>query len=335
MRARCAMLALAASAAMGCAAVERIPDKPRPQAKLETVSFTTLFNQVVYSSPAFPNAPVDRALMQRVLVSPNVVFESSRSSLAEAVVTGPPASQPAAPGMGHALGKPISAQLSGMLLRFLMSKGTVVLAPAVMRRWCGEGCAVNSWVERLLLLYRVGAKGIEPERVGDPAMLPTSLLAVRQLEAGPSPLDVYVVRNREHQRMEVKLHPGEGDSILCYLPEVPVPAVWFQAEMVSIRDGRILARVDERVTAATTAALDVDVVAVEWKPVRSRESSGIRSYEYVSSWEPERILCATVRQELQGLVARNGDLRDPSDQVRRIISGSLARLFPPTATGVK
>ena len=97
-------------------------------------------------------------LMKRVLVSPNLLFEPSRSSVGEPPTQGPQGAEPPAPELGDAVGLPVDIALSSLVLEYLTRQGSVVIAPAVTHRWergrwCDDVermCRHSTWLERLL-----------------------------------------------------------------------------------------------------------------------------------------------------------------------------------------
>jgi hypothetical protein len=66
------------------------------------------------------------------------VFEASRTTLGDAPVVGPAGASLPAPDQADALGAPTDIALSGRLLAYLAGKGSMVLTPAVTRRWSPE-----------------------------------------------------------------------------------------------------------------------------------------------------------------------------------------------------
>jgi hypothetical protein len=254
MRAAAALL-LAVLAAPGCseepppAAPPQHPPipapPPRPATAIMTADFRALFVVEARSRSVYmPTRDPDWG--KRVLLGPNLVFEASRGALGE-----PPAGAAdavaLAPEQHDALGAPVDVALSSQLLVYLASKGSTVLAPAVVRRWSPEGgcakdaCAPMTWVERALLAQRAHAGGTkDAPRVDE---LPTAMLAVRQLGRTTTPTDVIV--QEDGATLRYRFRGAQTDASVCPPMSFDVPVVAFEAEIVSVRDGRILARIQE------------------------------------------------------------------------------------------
>jgi hypothetical protein len=217
-------------------------------------------------------------MMSRILVSPNLVFEASRSSLNEPKTIGPAAPPPGTPQGDDALGSPVTIAQSSRLLAHLTNKGSVVIAPVVTRRWSSEwwcnaaGCPQTTWVERLLLLR--GATSTAPHSrsgdgsdsgtpappmpVGSPQDLPTSSLAVRTLGLTTHSVDIAVVETATGAYDFVP-RTSPSQPSLCPPHAVYVPVIAFSAEIVSMLDGRLLARFDEARTPSISPPAPVSV----------------------------------------------------------------------------
>ena len=155
-------------------------------------------------------------LMERVLISPNLAFEASRSSRAEPATAGPGGATSPAPALGDALGMPIDIALSSLLLQYLAWNDSVVIAPVATSRWdagreCEEKpgrCDRATWVERLL-----AEAGARNALAGDD-------IAASELNPGAEPDadidDAGEVFPGERERAAADLQP-RGD------PDVPLP----------------------------------------------------------------------------------------------------------------
>lgn len=129
----CVLIGALSGVFSGCASVETIPrkesaDKPEPET--ETLDYSKLFEQSRYSHSAL-NAPIPSGSMDRVLLSPNLVFETSRSSHNEPPTQGPDGSDDDTPRLDDALGKPIDRNLSSRLLEYLVQQGSDPIAPVI------------------------------------------------------------------------------------------------------------------------------------------------------------------------------------------------------------
>lgn len=254
-----AIFALAALALAACAeehpavapARPLIPTAPpRPAPTTTTADFRAVFAADARSRSVYTQVR-DPDWGARILLGPNAVFESSRSTLSDAQVAGPEGGASPAPDQHDALGAPIDMALSNRLLNYLVGKGSVVLAPAVTRRWSAEwwcpreSCASMSWVERALLAPRVKpAAAKDAPRVDVRAdELPTATLAVRRL--GRATIHAEVVVQADGASLIYRFRRSLADESLCPPVSFDVPVLVFEAEIVSVRDGRILARIEE------------------------------------------------------------------------------------------
>ena len=236
------------------------PQAPPPQAPpppnrvTRTANFALLFNRHVRGNSVY--LAKEKGLMQRVLLSPNLVFESSRSSVDE------PAIVPYFRGeIDHAFGQGVTFAMSSILMQYLSLKGSDLLAPVVTRRWdsgwwCGaKDCRPTTWVERIIMqghYHAVDANGKPIKDATDKddreTNLPTAALAVRTFAQGPD--DFTAIATYDPAAHELIFRPQQNlyDESVCKPRKFSVPAVLLQAEMVSITNGRILARVDEERT---------------------------------------------------------------------------------------
>ena len=226
---------------------------PAPEATDAVVEFAALFEPRVVDRSVVPAGRLPDGLMNRVLLGPNLVFEASRHSLNEPATTGPAAPPPAAPQQGNALGEPVDIELSSHLMRYLVEHGSTLLAPAIARRFSdarsGKDATADvagTWVERLLLQHQQRATDPQSAR-GEP--LPTVALAVRRLGTARRIIDAVVSTNGAHLDYHPRRSPTEPSK--CPTEKLEVPVVAFSAELLDLRDGRIIARIDdERVIGA-------------------------------------------------------------------------------------
>lgn len=274
------------------AVAARRDNVPMPAEEHVTVDFSPVFaagggrvsNSVRLVEPT-------TQLMSRVLLSPSLVFESSRSSIAEPPTVGPRDDSPGAPNLGHALGTSVDIELSSVLLRHLSSKGSVMIAPAITKLWVGDEQQVpTTWVERTLLLARTAAAKSTNER------LPTCMLAVRSLGASWRRLPV-IVKRTGAKSYEVRIRQRATDTTeIPELSELAVPSVWFQAELLGIEDGRLLARIDEHLVpdlrkATGSTPLKQEVLARTFTPsVQNALESKRNTYTYTAGWVPQDVL---------------------------------------------
>jgi hypothetical protein len=217
---------------------------PPPRETSYLVDFRPVFAGTSRSNSLVASGPQKEA-MKRVLVAPSLVFESSRSSVLEPKTVGPSGATVDTPWREDALGSPVSTRLSSLLLRHLASKGSVLVTPVASRRLALEaGCADKAcppatWVERMYLAS---------QRTGVPAEdLPSAVLGIQAL--GMLPRKIYVVvEEMEGGKPTYQVRPRKSSMEESECEDdrwIRVPAIAFSAEMVSLKDGRLMARIDE------------------------------------------------------------------------------------------
>lgn len=307
----------------------RKADAPRPPSEKATVDFSRLSDQKV--SHSFYSRGLDRNMMARIALSPNLVLPSSRSSVAEAMAWGPVTKQQMGdqtvdyPQGEYAVGDPVDIKLSALLMKYLASKGSILVAPAVSRRfnvqaWCGdnggEGCADATWVERLLLM-RTQKQQTDMEAATDD--LPTAMLSVESLLAGAGSEEFYLLRRgsgRYEARFKWDVSSEDEKNIECK-GRISVPVYRFRGEFVSIVDGRILARINEQVFPRLSGNMVHEVDAVVWEArrrsaytERDEDGRGVADskYSYVASWEQRGTLCEGADKALTEIRDQAADL---------------------------
>jgi hypothetical protein len=263
-------LALLAAAALGCSKpLPMLPSAPeRPAEEVITVDFGPVFAAEPASHTVLPSKR-EADLMRRILLGPNLVFEASRASVPEPKTVGPASPPPWTPNQEDALGTPIDIRLSSLLMRYLWQKGSTLLAPAVTRRWSAEwwctkdNCPQTTWVERLLLLHQrpAGAGKESAATDGAPGELPTAALAVRIL--GRDAYTVDAVAEQAGKALVFRPRKTSFDASACPTTNISVPVVRFSAEVLSMRDGQVLARIDETRRISTPSEVRRQVKAVE------------------------------------------------------------------------
>lgn len=273
----------------------------RPPDLHATVDFSGLFVADPSGLQRSVTADVPDGFMRRVLLSPNLVFESSRATVAEGATVGPSEGSGAEPHLGNALGAPIGAEYSSLLMRQLHQRGSQMIAPAILRRWCHEddACAAASWVERALLLTAT-------DRLGADA--PTAALAVRELGWAGVRVRVIVDEERSGGQVRVALRPASsaGTSGRCPSLELPVVAYRFSAELLALPSGEVVARIDERRPVAIPP--EAATVTVRHSTTRAIEARDGLGRSYVESYRPEHVLCDEIAgaydRMLQGVGSR-------------------------------
>jgi len=214
-----------------------------------TVDFGPLFKAEARSNSVTP-ADRPRDLMKRVLLGPNLVFESSRASLDEPKTVGPANPTMESPWRDDALGMPVSVDMSSQLIRHLSSKGSVMITPVASRKWgsdhlCNKDyCPKGSWVERVFMQQQAQPAGVIVPPM-DENERPTSALAVRSLGLGAR--KIYVVVGEDEQgTLQVRVRRSAKDKSACEADRwIMLPVIAFSAELISMKDGRLVARIDE------------------------------------------------------------------------------------------
>jgi hypothetical protein len=294
----------------GCATLEqrpRQPDVAKPPTPAVTADFRDVFAQRTTSNSVY--AAIEPGLLRRVMLSPNLVFESSRSSVDEPPTHGPQGAPPSTPNLADALGRPVDIWLSSALMSELTRRKAHLVAPAASRYWadvCDKTCNAGTWLERLLVRYRTAKPGELEE-------LPTAALAVRDL--GLSWRESEVVATRSGDDLIFRPRQNPTDESACKPTTVQVPQVRFSAELVSLRDGRILARIDETRTPSFRGSMQQKVDAARYTASHQdgyefwqNGSPSHGRYQFVASWAETRVECENALSEYKRI--RDNLLRD-------------------------
>jgi hypothetical protein len=299
-----------------CAGVEhemktygKRPDVSVPTNETKQVSFAPLVQQRVVSN-SFYSRTKEANLMDRVLLGPNLVFESSRSSLKEPNVV-----PPGAPPQDKAIGDGVHFPHSAVLMSYLATEhNSKVLAPVLTRRfscdWWWNGCPEMTWMERLMMLSQSPSSTTTKEGGKETTVtwggrnvltadVPTVAMAVRQLGINSRRFAVTVQMNAKGD-IEFKPRADPHEPSLCEASlTVDVPMITFQAEFVSMKDGQILARIDEERSPSVTLDTRRVVPSVSYTPVTDTGFTIYRDgepydgkYTYVKAFETRNELCS-------------------------------------------
>jgi hypothetical protein len=359
--------ALGASAGLSsCTTVKQVERKEsanKPEAQTEQLDYSKPFEQSRFSNSVIDD-PVPPDLMERVLLSPNLVFETSRSSQKEPKTYGPSEAGTDTPHLEHALGKPIDRDLSAKLLEYLVEQGSTPIAPVVTGLWeehC-KTCSADSWVERTMHMYQsVGSVGTDEadtsadtssqhessDRLGRMSSeeLPTSIFAVRELGLVRRSIPLRVYKEEPETKQEKSVYVVErrrpGESNICSDDfSVSLPFVTFEAELVDLTNGRILMRIDElrtldppksmSTTVTTTTYDPVEKEAYgEWRVMMGERQSPVRrsSYSYTASWSENSVACENIRSELQKAADRMTRRARPTKLAAKLARETLEPLY--------
>ena len=353
----------------GCAVeVAQHRDAVRPRSHSVTVDFAPLFSSATSRNNSVPLHPKpDKDLMRRVLLSPNLVFEASRTSLEEPKVSG------AGAGGGElnlkdALGYAVRADFSSVLINALIEHGSIPIAPVVTRRWNDDWwCPTtkncySTWMERLMLLWQQHAgpdhatdkalgnrettapgaskesaphEAMFPARQPLPDDLPTVAMAVRTLGVSVREMPVAVERSEEGNLVFRPTEPGSNEPSFCGQLSLKIPEVAFQAEIVSTRDGRIIARIDESKRETMNGNLRRTIVASAFKAVKKTgytlldngkpvEESG---YQYIKEYEEVDSSCENAQRAYRELISEFDKKHDSAALVQGLVNTTLSRLY--------
>jgi len=255
-----------------------------------TVDFAVLIEGQNHKGSALNNP--EAGMMRRVLLTPSLVFESSRSSATEPNTVGP--KDGAQYELQDALGKSIGFRYSTELIRYLTRKQSTLLVPAISKRWDPKtywwwdvNLSNLTWVERLMQASidpkqyppsftsevnvtddkdkdKTKTVRVQPPPAPNVNDLPTAALAARSLGLTMNLVPVVVIENPQTGVVEVRERHTDRQSSMCSPSmKVPVPSVSFQAEFVSIRDGRLLARIDDVRAVKSPQFMQQSIVATE------------------------------------------------------------------------
>lgn len=242
---RCPVVVLVV-AFQACVTVRTEP--PRPSPVHATLDLGPLLEQQTQNGTVV----LDRepSLMRRVLLGPNLVFESSRSSALESPVSGSEGDRELS--LKNAIGIPVRIVYSSMLLRAMAERSSALVVPAISKRWERLFCTEKdkdcqgTWVERLMLAVAESLRRQDNDKNGAPAELPTSAMAVRMLGLATIPIAVVVNENPKTGFVEVRQRATASQPSMCGQDmQIPVPSIGFQAELVSLKDARLLSRIND------------------------------------------------------------------------------------------
>jgi len=316
----------------GCRAPQGRPDAPRPADETGTVDFRPLQRSDRRESSSVVARGLVPGLMDRVLLGPNLVLESSRSSAIEPPTHGPKGGHPSAPTLPDALGVGVDTTLSAKLMAYLVESGSDLFAPAVTRVWAAKDGEQqpSTWVERALLLHRF--------RAADDPEGPTCLLAVRSLGAGLAELDVVVTAVAPAKYEVQPRRGGTQASVVAELEKLVVPMLWMEAELVSVADGRILARIDEKWVPklpelAVLREESPSVVTATWTPeygsqvLQTRMLGPTLPSRYVQGWSREDVFAKNLRPVWDRFRAQLQEGELSEELVREFLDHCLSPLF--------
>lgn len=326
---RLSILAGLSALSWSCAAPPATPtDAVRPADLTARVDFRGVFGRTINSvAIVVPNR--EAGLMRRVMISPNIAFESSRSSTAEPPTTGPDAPTSTSPNLPNALGTPVSIQDSSRLIRYLVDHSSFVIAPVVSRVWCGgaDDCPAATWVERVVMMARSSPQSastdtMEPGRFS----LPTSMLAVRRLGLSMRVVSA-VVALADDRRYVVRISEQSSEPSLCPDLRITVPMVSFSGEVISALSGQIVARFDEDRTVGTEVSLERDVRRATWTPVYGATPYSDGVHRHVESWTERSVLCESITSMFGAISSEISVRSDVTASVRDMISSVLDPLY--------
>lgn len=302
----------------------RVRSAPKPDTDFITVDFSAVFQSASWSDNQFFE-PKQPGVMKHVLLGPNLVHSSSRSTLAEPATEGPEQD-----GLNDAVGRRVEPRLSGKLMQFLNKRGSRIYAPAVTRRWCkgNPQCESATWVERVLMLRKNSEKSPDAVTIGAAGdVLPTVALAIERLEIGWRLLDV-VIEKRDNSLVVVPRTSMSQSTECSNIVSIEVPVVELSAEILSLDDGRVLARVHDAIPPRPNEALERRVVALEWDPEKREGHARTGKYKYVASWVPRNVTCENTSHMVSELGAELVEAME--GRTESGFTASLEELFQST-----
>lgn len=298
-------------------------DARKPQLEMESVDFSPVFDDMSVSDSFVFRAARDVEL-NTMMVSPNTVLETSRSSLEEPEVQGPDSNDVETPNLDHAMGYPIKTHHSSALLRMLDDYGITIVAPVMSFRWYSHACwntdecRIGTWVERVLHMHRnyVEEQGDdggslfeiqEPDSDGESGVhdadLATTAFGVRSLGIYRQGVTVSVLPSDRGWMIE----PGyDEDQSVCQPITVRMPVARFEGEVLELREGNMVARIQETMSLVPEEEVDQQVIPYEVEPetevdyrrrnrVTGSPDFGSR-YEYIARWNRIPVLCDNIRE---------------------------------------
>ncbi len=298
--------------------VAKKKDPPRPTVKTAVVNFSRMLEGQKDISDGVPPRKDSKALMRRLLLSPNLVFESSRSSVTEAKsIGGTDETLETEPEKKYAVGSKIQPDLSAALMRYLRRKGSMLVVPAILRSFGHDDCMPSdscphmSWVERLLLARQTAVKNQEKQGLS-PGLLPTGAFAVRNLSVSQIPVELIVMKD-EIGTLLVQPQTFMEEKSLCEKMVLGVPSLHFSVEVISALDGQIITRIDRKKIPRLQQNLRHTILTQEWEPeyetayakyrVTLRDGVEVErtpilssSYQYVTQWIPKDRSCQNIQE---------------------------------------
>ena len=330
-------------------------DAQEPRMEKETVDFSPVFGDTSVSD-SFVFAAARDVALNAMMLSPNTVLETSRSSLAEPDVEGPESNDPETPHLEHAMGYPIKTHHSSVLLQLLDDYGIRIIAPVMSFRWYSyacwntDECRIGTWVERMLHMHRNYAEeqgeqdggsffefedpeDYEEGHPGD-TELATTAFGVRSLGIYRQEMTVSVIPTDTGWTVE----PGYDEDVsVCQPIRVRVPLARFEGEILELREGNMVARIQETKSLVPPDEVEQSVNPYEFEPEtatdyrRRNRVTGTpdrgSSYEYIAEWERTFVLCDNLREVVEHW---DDDLMDDVDEyslVREMVQGGLEPLL--------
>jgi hypothetical protein len=154
------------------------------------------------------------------------------------------------------------------LLNLLGSEQVEVYPPISSRSSAGcdkSGACDGTWVERWIQLVRAGS----PKSGED---LPAVVFAVRELGVGSVRVDLAISKDAASGDLSLVV-ASSSQAFRCPAVTMEVPTLVFAAEAISLRDGRLLAHLDEIRPLRPDGDLTRTIVAMESVTWERGESS--------------------------------------------------------------
>jgi hypothetical protein len=171
--------------------------------------------------------------------------------------------------------------------------------------------------------------------------LPTSALAVRTIGFSwePAPADAIVIKDSEGN-LAFRYKKSKDEVNACPGLKMVLPALAFSAELVSLKDGHIIARIDEKRMPNMARPMEKEFATTNYIPRQgvgyTRSSTNClfqtsddasTQYNYIAGYSTQDASCANAAKALQELVEENFYRTDVNQMMLEVIQKSLDPLY--------
>jgi hypothetical protein len=284
------VLALIVSIGGGACTAGRVSGTNADNRALMSTTHKTIDLGSLYSDPALARTASyyarssEHALARRVAIGSNLVFESAQSAIPE-----PPTTGPRDPALVNALGTPVHPALGATLLNLLASKQIEVYPPEAIRAIgtdasCEKGCGASTWVERWI-------QGLHGASARQAEEFPAVALAVREFRLSVVKLELAIYKDQKTGELSLGVASADRPAA-CPTAVVEVPSIVLGAELISLRDGHLMAHIDEFRSIRPARNLVRSIIATETITKESQDpygatkaSTSVSNVECPNSWK--------------------------------------------------